>query len=274
MDPLEGGPATDWPVEPGAASEVAPAPAAVPYPHLSPWVIPEPAAVPRSGWIVPDDVRRRPAPGYEYAGFWRRAWAYLLDGLLVGIPFWIVATPIVANAFASAGISILFQPSSYQVDPSTGALVMTAATRAAVTAMSTTLGPLVDLLFLAFSLVEGLYFTVLWSWRGASLGQELLGVEVRTVADGQRISFVRGWLRIFGFFVDGVVLDLGFAWAAFDSRKQAWHDKIAGTVVVKRSGPRTTPAPRWIVALATGAILIAIGGFVVVVVEISSLVPS
>jgi uncharacterized RDD family membrane protein YckC len=274
MDPLEGGPATNSPVDPGAASDVTPAPEAVPYPHLSAWVIPEPAVVPRSGWVVADDVRPRPAPGYEYAGFWRRAWAYLLDGLLVGIPFWIVATPIVANAFAAAGISILFQPSSYQIDPATGMAVMTAATRAALTTMSATLGPLVDLLFFAFSLLEGLYFTVLWSRRGASLGQELLGVEVRTVADGQRISFVRGWLRIFGFFIDGIVLDLGFAWAAFDSRKQGWHDKIAGTVVVKRSGPRTSPAPRWIVALSTGAILVAIGGFVVAVIEISSFVPS
>ena len=268
MDPLEGGPATDPPASPALAE-----PAAVPYPHLSPWVVPEPEAIPRSGWIAPEDLRPRPSAGYEYAGFWRRVWAYLLDGLIVGIPFWIVAAPLTANTFASAGISILFQPGSYQVDPSTGLLVATATTQAALTTMSATLGPLVDQLFVAFSLVQGVYFTVLWSLRGASLGQELLGVEVRRVTDGQRLSLARGWLRIFGFFIDGIALDIGFAWAAFDSRKQGWHDKIAGTVVVKQSGPRTTPAPRWIVAVSTVAVLIAIGVFVLAVVEIGALIP-
>jgi len=223
--------------------------------------------------VQPEDDRPRPAPGFEYAGFWRRVWAYLIDGLLVGIPFWIVAAPIVANAFASAGFSVLFQAGSYQIDPSSGSYVPTAATEAAIQAMSTQLGPLLDLLFLAFSLVEGLYFTLLWSRRGASLGQELLGVEVRSVSDGKRISFLRGWLRIFGFFIDGIFLDLGFAWAAFDKRKQGWHDKIAGTVVIKRSGPRTTPAPRWIVVLVIAALLVAVAGFVIAVIDISSLAP-
>ena len=185
-----------------------------------------------------------------------------------------MAAPITASAFTAAGISVLFQPGSYQIDPVTGLLVTTAATRAALTTMSATLGPLVDQLIVAFSLIQGVYFTVLWSLRGASLGQELLGVEVRRVTDGQRIGLARGWLRIFGFFVDGVALDVGFAWAAFDSRKQGWHDKIAGTVVVKQSGPRTTRAPRWIVAISTLAIVVAIGIFVVALVEVSSLLPT
>jgi uncharacterized RDD family membrane protein YckC len=222
---------------------------------------------------VPEDVRPRPAPGYEYAGFWRRFWAYLVDGLFVGIPFWIIAAPIVANAFAAAGFGILFQAGSYQIDPSTGSYVPTAATEAAINAMSGKVGPLFDLLFLAFSLIEGLYFAVLWSWRGASLGQELLGVEVRNQSDGRRISFLRGWLRVFGYFISGIFADLGFVWAAFDSRKQGWHDKIAGTVVVKPSGPRTSPAPRWLVALTVVAIVVAIVGLLIAASDISSLAP-
>jgi uncharacterized RDD family membrane protein YckC len=49
------------------------------------------------------------------------------------------------------------------------------------------------------------------------------------------------------------VLNLGFIWVAFDKRKQGWHDKIAGTVVIIREEqspaegiaiPDSAPAPQ------------------------------
>ena len=39
--------------------------------------------------------------------------------------------------------------------------------------------------------------------------------------------------RYFGYYVSTIPLFLGFVWVAFDPRKQGWHDKLAGTVVVR-----------------------------------------
>lgn len=220
-------------------------------------MVPDPAPQ-LSGWVVPDTVRLRPAPGYEYAGFWRRSWAYVVDGLIVGVPFWIIAAPIIGSAVSSTNLSAIFAPGAYHIDPATGAYLPSASTVAAINAISNKVIPVFDLLGLAYTLVQGLYFAVLWSRRGASLGQELLNVQVRTQSDGTRISFKRAWLRVFGTFIAGLILDIGFIWAAFDKRKQGWHDKIAGTVVIKPSGPRTKPVSSWIVGVVILAILAGI----------------
>ena len=76
------------------------------------------------------------------------------------------------------------------------------------------------------------YFAGMWTWRGTTFGGLVLGHKVvRT--DGGPVTFsvaiVRSLLSIFS----GIVFFLGFLWAAWDHEKQTWHDKIAGTVVVK-----------------------------------------
>lgn len=77
-----------------------------------------------------------------------------------------------------------------------------------------------------------LYFILLWTWRGTTIGGIVLGHKIiRT--DGRPVSFavatVRSLLSLFSM----LVIFLGFLWAAWDREKQTWHDKIAGTVVVK-----------------------------------------
>jgi uncharacterized RDD family membrane protein YckC len=82
------------------------------------------------------------------------------------------------------------------------------------------------------------YMPVLWWRRGATFGQSALGMRVVRAIDGGPIdggtAFVRGlvwwgeWL-LGSFLLLGY---LGYVWAAFDPRKQAWHDKAANTVVV------------------------------------------
>ena len=76
------------------------------------------------------------------------------------------------------------------------------------------------------------YFVIMWTWKGTTIGGLILGHKiVRT--DGSSISFsvalVRSLLSIFSI----MVIFLGFLWSAWDREKQTWHDKIAGTVVVK-----------------------------------------
>jgi len=43
--------------------------------------------------------------------------------------------------------------------------------------------------------------------------------------------------RYFGYFLASIPLGLGLLWVAFDKRKQGWHDKLAGTVVIRETRP-------------------------------------
>ncbi|PKN96535.1 MAG: hypothetical protein CVU43_20230, partial [Chloroflexi bacterium HGW-Chloroflexi-5] len=54
--------------------------------------------------------------------------------------------------------------------------------------------------------------------------------------DGSPISFGTAFLRSAGYLVSSLLftVPLGYIWAAFDKKKQAWHDKIADTVVIIR----------------------------------------
>ena len=69
--------------------------------------------------------------------------------------------------------------------------------------------------------------------RGKSLGKMAMGLRVTGEA-GQRISFARATGRYFAQILSALPLLVGYIWAAFDSRKQTWHDKLADTLVVKR----------------------------------------
>jgi uncharacterized RDD family membrane protein YckC len=82
------------------------------------------------------------------------------------------------------------------------------------------------------------YYVYFWSnsspWPGQTLGSKLLNIRViRT--DGSDLSISQALIRYIGFIISGIVLLIGFIWAAFDPNKQGWHDKIAGTYVVKTS---------------------------------------
>jgi uncharacterized RDD family membrane protein YckC len=58
-------------------------------------------------------------------------------------------------------------------------------------------------------------------------------MQVVGVADGNKIDVVRGLLRYVGIILSIIPLFLGLIWAAFDPRKQGWHDKMAQTVVIR-----------------------------------------
>jgi uncharacterized RDD family membrane protein YckC len=77
------------------------------------------------------------------------------------------------------------------------------------------------------------YFVYFWS-TGATLRMRLVGVLVADATTLQTISPGKAVLRYFGYLVSSLCCYIGLIWAAFDSRKQGWHDRIAGTVVIHR----------------------------------------
>jgi len=67
----------------------------------------------------------------------------------------------------------------------------------------------------------------------------MLSLRIVDAETGNTPSVGQAVGRYFGYFLSAIVLCFGFYWIAFDRRKQGWHDKLAGTVVVrsKSRGP-------------------------------------
>ncbi len=69
---------------------------------------------------------------------------------------------------------------------------------------------------------------------GQSLGRKLSGLKVVT-ADGDPIGFWRALGRnAFALFISAPIFYLGFLWVVWDAEKQAWHDKVFRTYVLRR----------------------------------------
>ena len=81
--------------------------------------------------------------------------------------------------------------------------------------------------------VDWLYFAGMESSaKQATLGKMALGLTV-TDLNGNRISFLRATGRYFAKFISALILLIGYIMVAFTAKKQALHDIIAGTLVVK-----------------------------------------
>lgn len=160
------------------------------------------------------------APGVmrpRYAGFWLRFVAYLVDGLIVGIPVTIIIVIFIA---LFGGLAALHIPNNPNPDP--------AQFMAFFAALFAALLPII-LISVAAS---WLYFAMMESSsRQATLGKAMLSLRV-TDMNGQRISFGRATGRYFSKIVTNLVpLAIGWILAGFTERKQALHDFIAGTLV-------------------------------------------
>ena len=95
----------------------------------------------------------------------------------------------------------------------------------------------VFLLYVILYLFVGLilsvvYFTYFHSATGQSIGKGLLKIKAIQTS-GEPLNFKIAFIRWGGYFISGLAMYLGFLWVLFDKNKQGWHDKIAGTYVVK-----------------------------------------
>ena len=76
------------------------------------------------------------------------------------------------------------------------------------------------------------YFVGFWSWKGTTVGGIICQLRIVRV-DNQPLRFVDGLVRALSGTFSLVVLGLGVFWILRDADRQAWHDRIAGTYVVK-----------------------------------------
>jgi uncharacterized RDD family membrane protein YckC len=83
-----------------------------------------------------------------------------------------------------------------------------------------------------FLVVLAIYGAAMWKLRGTTVGGIVFDLQVVRL-DERPIGWETAIVRALGCFLSLVVVGLGFFWIAFDHGKQAWHDKIAGTTVVR-----------------------------------------
>jgi uncharacterized RDD family membrane protein YckC len=145
-----------------------------------------------------------------YGGFWIRLVAYIIDAVIIFIPIFILG--LVVGLFAAlAGGTASNNSNQATAVASTGASL------------------LVDLI--AFVITVG-YFVYFWG-RGQTLGMRVFHLRVADANTGLPIGYGRAALRYLGYIISAIVCYIGLIWAAFDGRKQGWHDKIANTVVLQ-----------------------------------------
>ncbi|MBM3837863.1 MAG: RDD family protein [Verrucomicrobia bacterium] len=85
---------------------------------------------------------------------------------------------------------------------------------------------------LAFPILLVVYHVAMWTWKGTTIGGVVFGLKIVRI-DGRPIDFAVALVRSLFSIISFVFLLVGFFWAGWDKEKQSWHDKIAGTVIVK-----------------------------------------
>lgn len=86
-----------------------------------------------------------------------------------------------------------------------------------------------------------LFSIAFWLYKQATPGKLAIGARVVDAKTGGPITPVQSVVRYLGYFVSAIPLFLGLIWVGLDPKKQGWHDKMAGTVVVRPKGGVTQP---------------------------------
>jgi len=134
---------------------------------------------------------------YNYAGFWIRVLAALIDTVLLSALIAIPLTLIYGSEYWTADeVVVGFWDAVFYIAP----IVIT-----------------------------------VWFWVRylGTPGKMVLGLRVIDADTGRAISTAKGVGRYLSYYVSAIPLMLGFVWVAFDKRKQGFHDKLAGTLVIR-----------------------------------------
>lgn len=134
----------------------------------------------------------------QYGGFWRRVGASIIDTMLILL----ITSPVLYFLY---GASVF-------------------------TEQAGTHGPLEFVISYIFPAVASITF---WIYRSATPGKMMLGLKIVDADSGGPCTTGQLIGRYLGYYVSILVAGLGFIWVAFDKRKQGWHDKLAGTLVIR-----------------------------------------
>jgi uncharacterized RDD family membrane protein YckC len=135
-------------------------------------------------------------PQPQYVGFWARVGASIIDSILAAI----ILVPIMRIFYGGSMYTMAWNnPANIFVN----------------------------------GLLPAIAVILFWVYRQATPGKMAIGakiVDAKTLgkpSTGQLIG------RYFAYYISTIVFLLGFIWVGFDARKQGWHDKLAGTLVIR-----------------------------------------
>jgi uncharacterized RDD family membrane protein YckC len=157
-------------------------------------------------------------PRVEYAGFWLRVVAFIVDNVVISLGLLCILIPLFLMTGLGAVISSI-HPQEEMGDA--GILVIIG---------------FIFLAAVATLVVTWLYHAWMESsdWQ-ATLGKRMLGLVVTDMA-GRRISFGRATGRHFGKIITNMVpAFIGYIMAAFTEKRQALHDMMAGCLILRRN---------------------------------------
>jgi uncharacterized RDD family membrane protein YckC len=137
---------------------------------------------------------------YEYAGFWIRVWASLIDTALLML----VTMPLLGLLYGwNSGFDMhsgsTFRPTE----------------------------------FIVSWVLPAIAVIVFWRYRSATPGKMVIHARIVDATTGGPPSLGQLIGRYLGYFVSTFPFFLGLIWVGIDRRKQGWHDKLAGTVVLR-----------------------------------------
>jgi uncharacterized RDD family membrane protein YckC len=142
----------------------------------------------------------------EYVGFWPRVGAAVIDSLLVMVICAPIATAIYGWDYWSSD-SFIQGPADFAIN----------------------------------WVLPAIAVVLFWVYRQATPGKIAISARIVDARTGSPPSTGQLIGRYFGYYVSILPLMAGVLWVAFDPRKQGWHDKLAGTVVVRPR--RRSPQP-------------------------------
>ena len=147
----------------------------------------------------------------SYGGFWRRAMAFSIDKIILfftSLFILIIGALALSIGFLSHYRDML--PERFEEITITFTLIY----------------------LLTTVLISMFYFTYFHGAAGQTPGKMIFGLKV-VQTTGEHMTFGLAFLRWVGYIISAFVFYLGFIWILFDAKKQGWHDKIAGTVVIR-----------------------------------------
>ncbi|MGK0186553.1 MAG: putative RDD family membrane protein YckC [Verrucomicrobiales bacterium] len=165
------------------------------------WIAPEHKDAFVHGLMEGNQLDPRTSGGYEYAGFWIRVLAKIIDGLIMMVVSMVIQMPIMFLIQMGEGTDDFL---ILQLVP-------------------TILGQIMGFLYSTL---------MLWKYE-ATLGKMALSLKV-IATDKPKLSYGQCVGRFFAEWLSSLILGIGYIMAAFDDEKRALHDHLCATRVVKK----------------------------------------
>ncbi|WP_227981880.1 RDD family protein [Nocardia spumae] len=182
---------------------------------------------PGPGYPPPGPGYGYPQPGYgppaPYAHWFARVGGYLIDALIIGVPFGILYG--LAFGLGTKDVSCSFDDDPYSSSYS----YSSSCTGGGLTAI----GIILLLLAIAVGIGLGLWILYQEGTTGQTPGKKVVGIRVIKEADGQVLGFGMAIVRKLCHILDNALCGLGYLWPLWDEKNQTFADKIIGTIVVQ-----------------------------------------